>query len=519
MKYALSFFRLVLLTAGLLFASIFANARSYSGDCPTPMGLAAISLSNGSVRLSWKAVSGATGYTIEVEQEPSGSGLHLELSLSDTLYVVSNLQVGVQYKFKVRSRCGGEKSDWSAWMFFTAGGGGGGGICPTPAQLSITNITETTGLLRWVSVPGALLYNLEVESEPSHVSAEIKVSISDTVFALSALKPGTMYKAKVRADCGSSKSDWSPWLAFKTIGSGTGPAGCATPANISISVQDSTALITWDSIASVVAYGIEIEAKPGGHKWKDTVATNAYTFKNLKANTLYKVKVRALCADGTAGAWSREIYFFSGGVIPAVPGSFFPCAVPTQLQVYGSSPTSAVLSWAAIPGAVGYQIEVERQSSVPGWEIKTFSASPSITVSGLEAGKSYKFKVRTFCATGGRSKWSSYHFFQTPPGFSEANSRSYSSVAVEETFHLAMACSPNPANVFSLLQVSGLRLGEPLRLALHDLSGRLIWQMDLLPETRRLEVTLPVQALSPGLYLLQAGQSGQTINHKIIISR
>lgn len=517
MKYALSLSRLALLTAGLLLASILANANPCAGDCPTPMGLAVVSLSNSSVRLSWKAVSSATGYTIEVEQEPSGSGLNLDLSLSDTLYVLHNLQAGVQYKFKVRSRCGSDKSDWSAWMFFTTLGGGSGGSCPTPAQLSSSNITETTAILTWSSVLGALLYNLEVESEPSHVSAEIKVSISDTVFALSALKPGTVYKAKVRADCGSGKSDWSPWIAFQTAGSGNGSGGCAVPSNIVVTVQDSMAFITWGAISGAIAYAVEIEAKPGGLKWKDTVLVNEYTFKSLKASTLYKVKVRALCAGGTVGMWSKEIYFSSGGVIPAGGSGFLLCVMPTQLQVSSLSSTSAVLSWGAIVGAEGYQIEIERQPSVKGEEFKIFSPTNSYTVTGLEPGRTYKFKVRTLCPKSGRSKWSPYYIFQTPPAFNDVENRNRV-LAEEDKMPLAIALSPNPVVSTARLQIHGLRHEEPLRLALYDLSGRMAWQTDLLPEATRMEIMLPLQTLSPGLYLLQAGQSGSMITHKIVIS-
>ncbi len=507
----------------LLASSLLSNTTAVPdwGDsfCPSPAGLAAASQPNGTVLLKWSSVGGAIRYEIEVEQEPSGSGFELKANTTDTFYALNNLVAGGLYKFKVRAYCADDKSDWSAWFFFNATTGGGGGSgCAVPLALSASNVTETSALLSWASVSGALLYQIEVEQEPSSSGQEIKVATADTVFALSGLKPGSLYKFKVRAHCGGDKSDWSAWVFFSTSGVGGGGTGCGVPTGLTVAFQGDTAVLQWAAVAGAAYYSLEIEGKPGQLKWKVAVQTNAYLFPGLLQGVLYKFKVRTHCTDGTTSAWTKEIYF-SKNQAPTPAGGLLPCSTPTGLQVLAVTPTSAELAWNAVPGAVGYYVELEREPSGSG-EIKVFTPSAAYSAMGLVPGQAYKFKVRALCASG-RSKWSPWLTFQTPPGFS-GSAKSLddrASTAAPVATPLSVQVRPNPISTSAHIWLSGLVEGEALYLQLYDLAGRPVWETRLTAGDEEQVLAFPADPFPSGVYLLRAAHGAQHLAQKVIISR
>jgi hypothetical protein len=199
------------------------------GACAAPTLLSA-NVNGTSAILSWNAVSGATQYTVEVEDEQNvPSTFQIETSVSGTSYTVTGLQSGVLYKFKVRTQCGGNQSDWSEWLFFngnigSAGGsqsGGNTGDCARPSGAIALDITSTSALLTWNPVPGAASYLLEIErNQPGAAPWQITQVVTTNAFTISGLAPNTRYKFKVRTNCsGGGHSGWSKWRKFKTAAS------------------------------------------------------------------------------------------------------------------------------------------------------------------------------------------------------------------------------------------------------------------------------------------------------------
>lgn len=286
--------------------------------CDVPNGLQVVSVSGDSATLSWNAVAGAGQYTLEVEDEQNvPSTFHLEVNVNTTSYIVTGLQPGVLYKFKVRARCGGDKSDWSSFLFFNAatggnGGGNGSGPCAIPAQLSVVVAGGVT-TLSWSPVPGATQYFIEIEDEQNQPSTfHLEVPVQDTFYVLNNLQSGVLYKFKVRTHCGSNQSDWSTWLFFNGSGSG-GPFGgssgsCSRPTFLQVTnLTMNSALLTWNPAPGVNAYTLEIEKESPGAPWQTTlvVQTNSFLVTGLEQNTRYKFKVRSNCPGGGHSSWTK----------------------------------------------------------------------------------------------------------------------------------------------------------------------------------------------------------------------
>lgn len=300
----------------LLLAQLHATPPS---ACDIPSGLKIDSLAAGAAWLSWSPVIGAVQYELEVEDEQNNpSTFKIEIKVSGTQYHVTGLTAGVLYKFKVRTRCADDKSDWSSWKFFTAASGNSGNPgnpgnpsagCAVPQNLKVM-LNGGIATLSWSKVSGANHYYIEVEDEQNNPSNfHIEQAVNDTSVALSGLQTGVLYKFKVRSHCDSSQqSIWSPWLFFSgsgTVnnpGSGSSNGACSKPAGLTVlNITQTGATLRWDSVPGALSYTIEVERNPSGaNPWKITVQVNAtsYVLTNLSVNTRYKFKVRTNCSSG-----------------------------------------------------------------------------------------------------------------------------------------------------------------------------------------------------------------------------
>ncbi len=320
----------------LAFSSLYANTdfNPYSKTalclaCEISNGLTVSDLTGVSATLSWNTVSGATQYTVEVQDEQNTpSTFHIETNVNSTSYSVTGLTAGVLYKFKVRTRCGGDKSDWSDWMFFTAGNGGGGSnTCDVPTGLTV-NLAGGVATLGWTAVNGAVQYSIEVEDEQNVPSTfHLEDTALTNSYTLAGMQANVLYKFKVRTHCAGGQSDWSIWLFFNGNSGGSGGNGsnCAIPTGTQVSnINSSEALLTWNTVQGVDSYTLEIERiKKNAAPWQITqvVTNNAFLLTGLDEDTRYKFKVRSNCTGGGHSNWTKWRRFKTEHSFTGAPGS------------------------------------------------------------------------------------------------------------------------------------------------------------------------------------------------------
>lgn len=89
------------------------------------------------------------------------------------------------------------------------------------------------------------------------------------------------------------------------------------------------------------------------------------------------------------------------------------CASPSGLTASAITTTSATAGWTAVSGAVSYDVDYKAASSSTWINAATATTATSVNLTGLTAGTTYDYRVRTNC-TSGSSSYSTAQFTTTP---------------------------------------------------------------------------------------------------------
>ena len=358
---------------------------------PTPLTAPSVTGGNdsqGRPTLKWNAVTGAAKY--EVYRARSKDGDYIKYStVTGTSYTnTSYIENGNTYYYKVRALdANGTAGPWSDVVAVTC-------------RLGLTAPTVTGGndsqgrpTLKWDKVAGAAKY--EVYRARSKDGDYIKYSTqTSTGYTNSAyLTSGSTYYYKVRAlDANGTAGPWSDVVAV------TCRLGLTAPSVTGGNDSQGRPTLKWDKVAGAAKYEVYRSYSQNGNYSKySTQTSTGYTNSSyLTSGSTYYYKVRALDANGTAGAWSSivSVTYKQTLSAPAVTGGNDSQGRPT-------------LKWNAVTGAAKY--EVYRARSKDGDYIKySTQTSTGYTNSAyLTSGSTYYYKVRALDANGTAGAWSS----------------------------------------------------------------------------------------------------------------
>ena len=346
--------------------------------------------------LKWNAVSGAAKY--EVYRARSKDGDYIKYStVTGTSYTnTSYIEDGNTYYYKVRAlKSDGTAGAWSSIVSVTYRAASTG----TLSAPAVTGGNDAQGrpTLTWKAVTGAAKY--EVYRARSLNGDYIKYStVTGTSYTnTSYIEDGNTYYYKVRA----LKSDgtagaWSSIVSvtYRAASTGTLPAPAVTGGNDA----QGRPTLRWNAVTGAAKYEVYRARSLNGDYIKySTVTGTSYTnISYIENGNTYYYKVRALDANGTAGAWSSIVSVTYKQTLPA----------PT---VTGGNDSQGrpTLKWNAVTGAAKY--EVYRARSLNGDYIKysTVTGTSYTNTSYIENGNTYYYKVRALKSDGTAGAWSS----------------------------------------------------------------------------------------------------------------
>ena len=259
--------------------------------------------SQGRPTLKWNAVSGAAKY--EVYRARSKDGDYIKYStVTGTSYTnTSYIEDGNTYYYKVRAlKSDGTAGAWSSVVSVT--------YKQTLSAPTVTGGNDAQGrpALKWNAVSGAAKY--EVYRARSKSGDYIKYStVTGTSYTnTSYIENGNTYYYKVRA----LKSDgtagaWSSIVSvtYRAASTGTLPAPAVTGGNDS----QGRPTLKWNAVTGAAKYEVyRARSRSGDYIKYSTVTGTSYTNTSyIEDGNTYYYKVRALDANGTAGAWSSIV--------------------------------------------------------------------------------------------------------------------------------------------------------------------------------------------------------------------
>ncbi len=361
--------------------------------------------------------------------------------------------------------------------------------CGNTTALTPTSVTSSSALLNWVSVPGAVSYNVQYRATGSATWSS--TSSSTTSVTVTGLTPATTYEYEVETVCASGTSSYSSPIDFTTLA-----LPCSVPAGLSATgVTSNSATISWTAVSGAVSYNIEYRILGAGSWLSATSAVSSFTLSGLASGSGYEFAVEVVCATGTSG-YSLPDTFTTATVT---------CALTAGLAITVMSPGSVVLNWTAVPGAASYSIEYQKVGT-PGW-LYTTSTTTSKLIVGLTPATTYQFQVQTICSTADSSGYAASAIATTMPFTTLAGELSDAAAS--------LSISPNPT-AGDVTASYSLTTATNICIEVYDLVGRLIGQAYTIEQqaegSHQYKFTLPDQ----GIYFVKLKAGGVSVTKKVV---
>ena len=344
--------------------------------------------SQGRPTLKWDKVAGAAKYEVYRSYSQNGNYSKYSTQTSTGYTNSSYLTSGSTYYYKVRALdANGTAGPWSDVVAVTCRLG------LTAPSVTGGNDSQGRPTLKWNAVNGAAKYEVyrarSQNGNYSKYSTQTSTGYTNSTY----LTSGSTYYYKVRAlDANGTAGPWSDVVAVPCR------LGLTAPSVTGGNDSQGRPTLTWKAVTGAAKYEVYRARSMNGDyiKYSTQTSTGYTNSAYLTSGSMYYYKVRALDANGTAGAWSSVVSVTYKQTLPA----------PT---VTGGNDSQGrpTLKWDKVAGAAKY--EVYRARSKDGDYIKysTVTGTSYTNTSYIENGNTYYYKVCALKSDGTAGAWSS----------------------------------------------------------------------------------------------------------------
>ncbi len=339
--------------------------------------LKAANNSYASVKLTWGKIAGVTGYQVEKYNASAKKWVKVKtLKASKTSYIAAGLKNGSTQKFRVRAyQTVSKKTYYGAYS---------AAVSIKVSVPAVTNLKATAKYnsvtLSWTKVPYATAYQVYKYNSSTKKWVAVTQKTTKTTATAKSLLTGTTYSLRVRAyQTVSKKNYYSAWATIKAT-----PVLSKVTSFKSKEVTNSSVSFTWGKVSGAAGY---IVYRYDSGEWLNLgkVKTTAYTDEALIPGTQFSYRVKAY----------RTV---NGKDKTSAASSTFKITTLTLnkvdvLTLKNVTENSVTFSWDDV-GAAGYYVYSDSTL------LKDVGNKTSYTVSGLEAGTSYTFRVKAYYLIG-----------------------------------------------------------------------------------------------------------------------
>ena len=347
--------------------------------------------------LRWTDVANADGFRIERRVDGAAFAFNqvAVVAAGADRYVDDGLDAGKTYLYRVRAFNDQGDSAYSNTAFVNVPGAG---VPSAPRELVAELVQGQFVRLRWVDVAGEAGYQVERRVDGTAQWVRVGNTAANVVtFADDELDRGRTYVYRVRAINGAGPSPYSNTAAVNVPGETGLPAA---PRGLNAALAgERRVVLEWADVAGERGYKVERRLDGSGSgDWVQIGATGEnvarFVDERVEPGKTYVYRVRAFSAAGHSSYSNTDAV-----VIPERPAT--PAA--PRLEVGLVAPRAAKLVWTNVADETGYRVERRVDGSDEPWrEIRAAGADvTTVTDDGLEAGKTYLYRVRAFNGAGG----------------------------------------------------------------------------------------------------------------------
>ncbi|ALC89404.1 hypothetical protein AM500_06105 [Bacillus sp. FJAT-18017] len=262
-----------------------------------PQDFKAYRYSPTSVKMSWNAVNGASGYEIHRATSATGTYTHVRTT-ENTSAINTQLTTGKPYYFKVRAyKMVGTAKVYGNWTVVKS-------ATPSlsvPTDFKAYRYSPTSVKMSWGTVSGATGY--EIHRATSYSGTYSHIRTTDKTSAINTqLTTGTRYYFKVRAyKLVGTKRVYSGWTAIKNA-----TPSLSAPTDFKAYRYSPTSVkMSWGAVSGANGYEIHMATSQTGTYTHIRTTTNTSAIRTqLTTGKTYYFKVRAYKLVGTKRVYS-----------------------------------------------------------------------------------------------------------------------------------------------------------------------------------------------------------------------
>lgn len=467
------------------------------------------------VEILWGDVKGENiRYDLEIATDDGFSDLIPGVVGADvTGHEVFGLESETAYFWRVRAYNDETKSPWSSTWRFTTGKDSSAFLF-APGLLTPVNGSAgvpTDPLLTWDSVAGAELYEVQIAPDKEFASDSIPTLTSDSVsLQLTDLESGATYFWRARARDGNGTSAWSKPFRFLT--KKVDQPLPVTPILIAPehkeSDMDAPVELVWHRAEHAVEYFIQLSGDGAfaGEEEDLSEFDTTLIVDELKTGAEYFWRVKAVNEAGESD-WSetRSFKIRSEALpLPGLPSLISPANATQDLE------TPVALVWGNAPNASEYLVQVSSTGAFAGEETTMTDGDSTMTLTDLNDGQQYFWRVKGVNTTG-EGEWTSAWSFSIREAISGVNS---------EGTAQGIRIWPVPA-VGQLNIELGDASATPANVALYDGNGvQVSATVELHPARGAVRAVLSLNGIPSGLlYCRIVSVGGAVVTRPVLVIR
>ena len=361
----------------------------------TPADVTGLTVTNAdskSITLSWKAVSGVTGYRIELYDNGKYSYYG---KTSKTSFTVSGLTSCKGYKIRVKaykavSGTNYFSKNWIEVSYATR--------ATRVSNFRATASNSSSITLGWNKKSGATGYSVYKydTNTKKYVLYKTITGSNNTSLNVTGLKSNTKYQFKINAylNYGSKTYNGYSSDALSASTKYNVTVGNVTGHNVK-SADSKSITLSWKAVSGVTGYRIELYDN-GKYSYYGKTSKTSFTVSGLTNCKGYKIRVKAYKAVSGTNYFSNNWIEVSYATRATRVSNF---------RATGSNNSAIYLAWNKKSGATGYKIykyDTSKKNYVLYQTVKG-SNNTTLKISGLKNNTKYQFKIYAYLTYNGKT--------------------------------------------------------------------------------------------------------------------